>query len=160
MNNYKEIVIRGIFYLKNGFTDFDNWSKKIIEDFGKDIQSDIRYVRKWSVAIMEASLTKDYEIKLNCWEFMGCKFGRYFKENNCYKDSDPCPAILPNNYNGINDGLNAGRSCWLVLNTRCYGNIQNNFTEKIETCSNCDFYKLVSEEEGIKSELSRFSSPL
>ncbi len=48
--------------------------------------------------------------------------------------------------NGINGGENAGRICWLIANTM--GETETTFGEMIKTCSECDFYKLVKEEEG------------
>ncbi len=50
--------------------------------------------------------------------------------------------------NGINSGRNAGRICWLIVNTMCKGDAENNFEGMFKTCSTCDFYHLVREEEG------------
>jgi hypothetical protein len=49
---------------------------------------------------------------------------------------------------GINGGKNAGRICWLIANTMCKGEGATTFEDMIETCPECDFYKLVKEEEG------------
>ncbi len=56
--------------------------------------------------------------------------------------------------NGINSGKNAGRICWLIANTVCRGDNATTFEDMIKTCTECDFYKLVKEEEGNKLMLS------
>jgi hypothetical protein len=50
--------------------------------------------------------------------------------------------------NGIHDGLNAGRACWVVAGTLCGGKVQGSFASKMSNCKVCDFYKVVSSEEG------------
>jgi len=50
--------------------------------------------------------------------------------------------------NGINSGKNAGRICWLIAHTMCKGEGETTFEEMIKICGECDFYKLVKEEEG------------
>ncbi len=56
--------------------------------------------------------------------------------------------------NGINGGKNAGRICWLIANTMCRGDNATTFEDMITTCTECDFYKLVKEEEGNQLMLS------
>ncbi len=55
--------------------------------------------------------------------------------------------------NGINGGKNAGRLCWLIAHTMCKGEAETTFAEMIKACGDCDFYKLVKEEEGNKMML-------
>jgi len=43
-------------------------------------------------------------------------------------------------YDGMNDGLAAGRACWMVPNSACYN---NNSQRDIRDCYNCEFYKRV-----------------
>lgn len=50
--------------------------------------------------------------------------------------------------NGVNGGENAGRICWLIAHTMCTGGPDATFEDMIRTCSECDFYQLVKEEEG------------
>ena len=82
--------------------------------------------------------------RLNCWEFKKC--GR---EPGGTKASTKgiCPAAAGNAFNTFNNGINAGRSCWLVAGTFCDHEIMGTFAEKINTCKSCRFYKKVQEEE-------------
>lgn len=73
--------------------------------------------------------------KGNCWEFKGCH-------------KDICPAHSEKRLNGIHGGTNAGRACWVVAGTRCHGVVQGEFAQKIGNCMKCDFYEMVSREEG------------
>ncbi|MCX8030356.1 MAG: diguanylate cyclase [Thermodesulfovibrionales bacterium] len=54
--------------------------------------------------------------ELNCWEI-----------NNCNQYN--CPVY------GLKDG-----KCWLILDTLCYGQMQSDYTEKLETCLKCKFF--------------------
>ncbi len=82
----------------------------------------------------------------NCWEYKscGCQPGG---ENIC--ESGVCPAATTLNAHGINNGINAGRSCWAIKGTLCGGKAQRTFTEKLARCMNCDFYSKVRREEGV-----------
>ncbi len=78
--------------------------------------------------------------KKNCWEYMNCGRGpgtRYV-----------CPAAAETCLDGVNNGKNAGRVCWMIAGTFCNGEVQGAHTEKIGNCMKCDFYWLVSDEEG------------
>ena len=82
--------------------------------------------------------------KINCWEYKKC--GREPGGRNADKDG-VCPAAAEDAFNTFNNGINAGRSCWLVAGTFCDHKIMGTFAEKIDTCKNCGFYKKVQEEE-------------
>ncbi len=84
--------------------------------------------------------------KLNCWEFKEC--GR---EPGGTKVSEfgECPAAIEKRLDGIHDGSNAGRACWVVAGTMCGGEIQGIFAKKFDNCQVCDFYKKIKEEEGV-----------
>ena len=82
--------------------------------------------------------------KMNCWEYKKC--GRELGGLKAEKEG-VCPAAAENPFNAFNNGLNAGRSCWLVAGTFCDHEIMGTFAEKIDTCKNCGFYKKVQEEE-------------
>ncbi|MBD3215920.1 MAG: hypothetical protein GF311_25135 [Candidatus Lokiarchaeota archaeon] len=73
---------------------------------------------------------------LNCWDIM-----------NCGKNG-LCPASKEVNLDGIHNGLNGGRACWVVKNTECGDEIQPNFTLKFGRCKDCEVYTTVMEEEG------------
>ncbi|HBG18243.1 MAG TPA: hypothetical protein DDY32_02935 [Desulfobulbaceae bacterium] len=84
------------------------------------------------------------KLKVNCWEYKKC--GREPGGRNADKDG-VCPAAADDTFNTFNNGINAGRSCWLVAGTFCDHKIMGTFAEKIDTCKNCSFYKKVQEEE-------------
>ena len=59
-----------------------------------------------------------------------------------------CPAAMEKEYNGINQGKNGGRSCWLVEGTLCDIILKGTHASKDKVCSVCEFYKLIQKEEG------------
>jgi hypothetical protein len=75
-------------------------------------------------------------MKRNCWEFKCCGNG----EN--------CPAYTESRLDRKNSGTNAGRACWVVAGTLCSGEVQGVFAQKMSNCKECDFYRLVLQEEG------------
>jgi hypothetical protein len=79
----------------------------------------------------------------NCWEVMRC--GRGPGSTN----GDVCPAATETRLDGVHGGINAGRACWVIAGTLCVDVIASGkFARKMETCFNCDFYRLVRKEEG------------
>ncbi len=89
--------------------------------------------------------------KLNCWEFKKC--GRVSGGEH-EKDLGVCPVTAEKRLNGVHDGTNAGRACWVVAGTLCGGIVQGSFAKKYEHCEKCDFYQAVKKEEGYKYELA------
>ncbi|WP_459947684.1 protein kinase domain-containing protein [Desulfocastanea catecholica] len=59
-----------------------------------------------------------------------------------------CPAALDGSFDEINCGTNGGRICWAVAGTFCEGEKQGAFHTKRQSCVKCDFFSLVSHEEG------------
>ena len=82
--------------------------------------------------------------KLNCWEFKNC--GRE-PGGSKVDDYGVCPATIEMKGDGINSGTCGGRICWAVSGTYCRGEIQGIFATKITSCSRCDFFHLVDQEE-------------
>ncbi len=82
----------------------------------------------------------------NCWEYKKC--GR---EQGGFKAAEKgvCAAAEEIRCNGVNDGHNGGRVCWMVAGTLCGGGVQGIFANKISSCLGCDFYQHVRKEEGI-----------
>ncbi len=76
----------------------------------------------------------------NCWEATKC--GRELNGSKV-KELGVCPAATFKIVNGINDGTNGGRACWVVAGTLCEGKIQGSFATKVMNCMNCNFYKEV-----------------
>jgi hypothetical protein len=83
--------------------------------------------------------------KLNCWEYKRC--GRQ-PCGACVAELGVCPAAMEKKADGFNGGKNAGRVCWAIANTLCNGKVQGSLVEKINDCMECDFFKLVSAQEG------------
>ena len=82
--------------------------------------------------------------KMNCWEFKKCERqpgGRLSGEMGI------CPASINETLNGIHDGKNAGRGCWVVAGTFCGGAVQGTEAQKQHNCWKCDFFQLVKKEE-------------
>ena len=82
--------------------------------------------------------------KQNCWEFKKC--GREPGGAHAH-DLGVCPATLEGKLDGVHEGKNAGRSCWVLAGTLCKGEVQGSFAQKYKNCEICDFYKKVKEEE-------------
>ncbi len=83
--------------------------------------------------------------KLNCWQYKRC--GRGPGDSNS-QGLGVCPAASEPQNNDIHQGLNAGRSCWVVSGTLCDDDVQGSFASKVKSCMDCDFYRLVASEEG------------
>lgn len=90
-------------------------------------------------------MNEQYKPKLNCWQFKKC--GR---EPGGVKAHElgVCPAANVNpQCNGINGGMNGGRICWALAGTLCGGKVQGTYAQKVSNCINCEFFKLVAQEE-------------
>jgi len=87
--------------------------------------------------------------KLNCWEYKKC--GR--EPGGVRADLGVCPSATTEKLDGTHGGKNSGRACWVVAGTMCGGEVQGVFAKKYENCENCDFYKMVIEEEGTRYKL-------
>lgn len=86
----------------------------------------------------------DRASKLNCWEFKKC--GRQPQGSRVH-ELGLCPAPTEERLDGVHDGTNAGRSCWVIAGTMCGGKVQGTFAEKFNNCEQCDFYAAVKKEE-------------
>jgi hypothetical protein len=86
----------------------------------------------------------------NCWEVKQC--GRQPGGENAEK-LGVCPAAALEYYNGINGGKNGGRYCWRITGTLCNDQIQGTWAQKIDTCLNCAFCRMVRYEEGKSCKL-------
>lgn len=83
--------------------------------------------------------------KLNCWQMMNC--GREMGGLKAYK-LGVCPASVEVRLDGVHEGDNGGRACWVVADTLCEGIPQGSFTDKYRDCARCDFYTYVRKQEG------------
>jgi signal transduction histidine kinase len=88
--------------------------------------------------------------KVNCWQEMQC--GREPGGARA-GEQGPCPAATDTTCDGINDGKNAGRLCWVVAGTLCGGQTQGTREEKLERCQSCSFFRRVKYEQGCHFQL-------
>lgn len=91
--------------------------------------------------------------KLNCWEVMAC--GREPGGKKAL-ESGPCPAAVDQSFDNIHSGKCGGRICWAVTGTLCGDCQQGSFVEKRSNCLECDFFKMVQEEEGVAGLQTKF----
>lgn len=80
----------------------------------------------------------------NCWEFRKC--GRQ-PGGDEVEELGVCPASTHLEANRINNGINAGRACWVITGTMCEGKTAGNFSQKLGNCMECEFYTTVRREE-------------
>jgi hypothetical protein len=83
--------------------------------------------------------------RTNCWEFKKC--GRELGGTKA-AELGVCPAAQNISASGVNGGKNGGRLCWALTGTLCGGKVQGTFAQKLTNCKDCEFFKLVRQEEG------------
>ena len=81
----------------------------------------------------------------NCWEVMECGRQPGGVDTGL---TGVCPVPTETRLNACNHGDNAGRACWYVVGTKCRGKVQGVFAHKFGDCMQCEFYRIVSREEG------------
>ncbi len=64
-----------------------------------------------------------------------------------------CPAARPGPHSGMNGGAEGGRICWSVAGTLCDGKVRGSFASKRSTCTDCEVFKRVQQEEGERFHL-------
>mgnify|MGYP001548984941 CR=1 FL=1 len=82
--------------------------------------------------------------KMNCWEFKKC--GRE-PGGDKVDELGVCPVAEERNADGIHNGTNGGRCCWVVAGSLCKGEKQGSYADKFGDCHKCDFYNKVRQEE-------------
>lgn len=87
----------------------------------------------------------------NCWEVMKC--GREPGGEQA-EALGICPAAVDTRLEGVHDGKNAGRACWVIAGTFCEGTVQGTFAQKLQDCALCEFYHQVRREEGLGYQTS------
>jgi len=87
--------------------------------------------------------------KLNCWEYNQCGRGPGHSEEPAHQ---VCPVSKTDTCEGMNEGSMGGRVCWAISGTFCEGSAQGTFASKVASCQECDFYKVVHEEQGFYAE--------
>lgn len=84
--------------------------------------------------------------KINCWEFKRC--GR--EPGGINSAEGVCPVALEQRADGVHDGLNGGRCCWVLRDNLCQSTTEKRgklSKAKNTECLQCDFYHLVRKEE-------------
>lgn len=81
--------------------------------------------------------------KLNCWEYVNC--GRE-KNGLMVPVLGECKVYSDMKHDGLNNGIGAGRACWMTHNKSCIL-IKSG---QIACCFDCSFYKRVVFEEEVK----------
>jgi len=92
------------------------------------------------------------ERKLNCWEALHCGHTPW----DMAAAGIVCPAALDTAADGLNGGSYAGRICWTVAGTLCFGEVQPSIPRKRSRCQSCGFFRQVRQEEGADFQLIRF----
>ncbi|MFH1688368.1 MAG: two-CW domain-containing protein [bacterium] len=91
--------------------------------------------------------------KLNCWQYRNC--GR--EPGGLLADSlGQCPVATTLKFDGMNDGVAAGRACWMVADSCCR---RKQRAGRGDGCHACEFYRRVLYEQE-ESALFRFASPV
>ncbi|MBI5742196.1 MAG: hypothetical protein HZA16_15965 [Nitrospirae bacterium] len=84
--------------------------------------------------------------KLNCWEFKKC--GRE-KEGAGLDKSCVCPVARKISADGLNNGRNGGRICWVIADLCCDRKVDCVNTRRGDPCFSCEFRYKVMIEEGL-----------
>ncbi len=95
---------------------------------------------------MESSRPSKQSPFPNCWEQKRC--GREPGGANT-ATLGICPAAIAEHLTGTNRGLNGGRVCWAIAGTLCNGQVQGSFALKLGNCMRCEFFHIVSQQEGV-----------
>ena len=81
--------------------------------------------------------------KINFWEHKKC--GRQ-RGGDRINELGMCPSE-ENRVNGIHGGANGGRCCCAIAGTLYGDKVQGTYAQKLSSCLDCDFFKLVTSEE-------------
>ncbi len=92
--------------------------------------------------------------KLNCWQFKNC--GRE-KGGILATILGECPVPTAMKFDGLNDGVGAGRACWMVPDAACRKDAVR--YHRANSCHDCEFYRRVifEEEENVRFKFTSTS---
>ena len=77
---------------------------------------------------------------MNCWEFKKC--GREPDGENVSVFGG-CPVPVAIGFDGINNGKNGGRSCWIIRESACEQIMRKCCVQELIECRQCGFYASV-----------------
>jgi len=80
--------------------------------------------------------------KLNCWQFKNCGLEKGGVMTHILGE---CPVSTAMKFDGLNDGVGAGRACWMVPNAACRKDATRH--PRVSCCQDCEFYRRVIFEE-------------
>jgi len=140
---FKEMVKIGVYHIQNGVSNFASWSNLMIHELGPNVQPHLKDIMEWSIVLAHKK-AETSPLKRNCWDYYRCR--RQAKDDDG-KEHDVCPVYLETKLNGVHDGKNGGRACWVVAGTKCGGRIKRIVVPKFIACKVCDFKKTVIREE-------------
>jgi len=80
----------------------------------------------------------------NCWQFKKC--GREPGGKDALQ-SGICPVALETEADGLHNGENGGRCCWVLTDSACQENPHDLCLETIRKCRECDFYLFIEKSE-------------
>ena len=92
--------------------------------------------------------------KLNCWQFKNC--GRE-KGGLLAGALGECPVSTALKYDGMNDGVGAGRACWMVEDSCCRAAALTRGQGNL--CRHCEFYQRVLYEQDQAVQFRMASRP-
>ncbi|MCI5219061.1 MAG: hypothetical protein D3914_07680 [Candidatus Electrothrix sp. LOE2] len=97
------------------------------------------------------------ENRINCWEFKKCgrePGGRNIEKYGC------CSVPVSIEYDGMNNGKNGGRSCWILRESACEKIMRACRVDEIKECRQCHFHTYVRKTERFshKVTLNRMST--
>jgi hypothetical protein len=82
--------------------------------------------------------------KYNCWEFNKCERGQ-----NGTASSNMCPVAADRSADGLNEGINGGRICWIIAESLNKNKIKCCALQQNLSCFECEFRHKVTTEEGL-----------
>lgn len=83
-------------------------------------------------------------MKQNCWEFFKCGKAPHIKPK--LRGESVCSVTISHEFDGVNGGQAAGRTCWSVsMDKKCGVHLADQYSR----CSGCPFFRKVVEEEGL-----------
>ncbi|MCI5141605.1 MAG: hypothetical protein D3909_07730 [Candidatus Electrothrix sp. ATG1] len=77
---------------------------------------------------------------VNCWEFKKC--GRETGGRNL-SVFGICSVPVEFGFDGVNDGKNGGRSCWIIRESACEQVMRQCCVQEIRECRQCEFFTSV-----------------
>ncbi|XCN75156.1 MAG: two-CW domain-containing protein [Candidatus Electrothrix aestuarii] len=90
--------------------------------------------------------------RMNCWEFKQC--GREPGGSNIEKYGS-CSVPVSVEHNGINNGKNGGRSCWILREAACEKIMRACRVDEIKECRQCRFHIHVKKSERFPRKIIR-----